>query len=88
MRTDIVPGGRFPDCALPDHTGVHSMDNGYWLWGRPSPHDLWQDLRTATAEIRPDWDLSAPGLREAWTFGDRSPFHGWDRRPGEAVASG
>ena len=29
--------------------------------------------------IRPDWDLSAPGLREAWDAGDLSAFHGWSR---------
>jgi hypothetical protein len=29
-------------------------------------------------EIRSDWDLSAPGLREAWNAGDLSAFHGWD----------
>jgi hypothetical protein len=33
-----------------------------------------------TAAIRPDWDLAAPGLREAWDAGDRSLFHGWDRK--------
>ena len=38
-----------------------------------------QDLRAVTREIRPDWDLSTPGLREAWESGDRSPFHGWNR---------
>ena len=59
---------------------VHTVYNGYWFWGRPSVQDLWQDLRAASAEIRPDWDLSAPGLREAWAAGDRSPFHGWDGR--------
>jgi peroxiredoxin len=59
---------------------IHSIYNGYWFWGRPSVHDLWRDLRAVTREIRPDWDLSAPGLREAWTAGDRSMFHGWDRR--------
>ena len=31
-------------------------------------------------EIRPDWDLSTPGLREAWDAGDLSPFHGWNKR--------
>jgi peroxiredoxin len=60
---------------------VHSVYNGYWFWGRPSVHELWHDLRAATAEVRPDWDLSAPGLREAWAAGDRSSFHGWDRKP-------
>jgi hypothetical protein len=62
---------------------IHSIYNGYWFWGRPSVDDLWRDLRVATSEIRPDWDLSTPGLSEAWDAGDYSPFHGWDRRSGE-----
>jgi len=32
------------------------------------------------SEGRPDWDLSAPGLREAWNAGDYSAFHGWNKR--------
>ena len=58
---------------------IHSVYNGYWFWGRPSVDDLWRDLRAATSEARPDWDLSTPGLRDAWDAGDRTPFHGWDR---------
>jgi peroxiredoxin len=65
---------------------IHSIYNGYWFWGRPSAEDLRRDLREVTREIRPDWDLSAPGLREAWDAGDRSPFHGWDRREAESAA--
>ena len=42
--------------------------------------DLWHDLREVTREIRPDWDLSTPGLREAWDAGDLAPFHGWDKK--------
>jgi peroxiredoxin len=57
---------------------IHSIYNGYWFWGRPSVDDLRHDLRAATREIRPDWDLSAPGLRDAWDGGDRSPFHGFE----------
>jgi peroxiredoxin len=57
---------------------IHSIYNGYWFWGRPSFADLWRDLREASREIRPDWDLDTPGLREAWEKGDRSPFHGFD----------
>jgi hypothetical protein len=60
---------------------VHSIYNGYWYWGRPSIDDLWHDLRDAMRETRPDWDLSKPGLREAWQAGDYSQFHGYDRRP-------
>jgi hypothetical protein len=53
---------------------VHSIFNGYWFWGRPSVDDLWWDLRAATRDIRPDWDLSAPGVREAWAAGDYTSF--------------
>ena len=28
-----------------------------------------------TREIRPDWDLGAPGLRAAWEAGDNSLHH-------------
>jgi peroxiredoxin len=59
---------------------IHSIYNGYWFWGRPSLADLWRDLRAVTSEIRPDWDLSVPGLREAWDAGDFSRFHGWNKR--------
>jgi peroxiredoxin len=67
---------------------IHSVYNGYWFWGRPSIDDLWQDLREATREIRPDWDLSAPGLREAWEAGDRSSFfHDVDLDPSLRTAA-
>ena len=59
---------------------IFSVYNGYWYWGRPSGEDLRRDLREVTREIRPDWDLSAPGLREAWDADDLASFHGWDRR--------
>jgi peroxiredoxin len=67
---------------------IHSVYNGYWFWGRPSLDDLWRDLRAATSEIRPDWDLSTPGLREAWAAGDYSRFHGWDRQSAESSPPG
>ncbi len=52
--------------------GIYSIYNGYWFWGRPSFEDLRRDLREVTREIRPDWDPSTPGLREAWDGGDHS----------------
>ena len=58
---------------------VHTIYNGYWFWGRPSTDDLWLDLRAAGREVRPDWDLSKPGLREAWEAGDKSLFHGFSK---------
>jgi len=59
---------------------VHRVYNGYWFWGRPSVYELWLDLRAVSSEIRPDWDLSKPGLRAKWDAGDLSPFHGWNKR--------
>src|SRR5215813_7445956 len=64
---------------------IHRIYNGYWFWGRPSFYDLWHDLRAVTKEIRPDWGLGTPRLREAWAADDYSFFHGWDRRPVEPL---
>jgi peroxiredoxin len=62
---------------------IHSIYNGYWFWGRPSTVDLWHDLRAVTREIRPDWDLAAPGLRAAWDAGDRTKFHPYRQATGD-----
>jgi peroxiredoxin len=62
---------------------IHSIYNGYWFWGRPSVEDLRRDLREITREIRPDWELTAPGLREAWEGGDKSRHYPY--RPGDYV---
>jgi peroxiredoxin len=51
---------------------IYSLYNGYWYWGRPSIEDLRRDLRQVFSEVRPDWDLSAPGLRAEWDAGDHS----------------
>jgi peroxiredoxin len=61
---------------------IHRIYNGYWFWGRPSIAELWRDLREVGAEIRPDWDLARPGLREAWEAGQLTAFHGWSTRGG------
>ena len=66
---------------------VHTIYNGYWFWGRPSFVDLWHDLRDVMRETRPDWDLSRPGLRDAWDAGDWAPFHGWDKRAAAAQSA-
>ncbi|QIG42045.1 redoxin domain-containing protein [Nocardioides anomalus] len=55
---------------------VHSVYNGYWFWGRPSTDDLWRDLRYITRQIRPDWDITTPGLRQRWDAGDTTQFYG------------
>lgn len=53
---------------------IYRIYNGYWYWGRPSVEDLRGDLRQLFQEIRPDWDITTPGLREAWDRGERERF--------------
>ena len=60
---------------------IHRIYNGYWFWGRPSFDDLRRDLREVFREVRPDWDPSAPGLREAWDAGDRSKHYPYSIGP-------
>jgi peroxiredoxin len=68
---------------------IHSIYNGYWYWGRPSVEDLRRDLREVSREVRPDWDITAPGMREAWEAGDRSSFfHDVDLDPSLRGAAG
>jgi peroxiredoxin len=59
---------------------VHRIYEGYWYWGRPSNEDLRRDLREVTRRIRPDWDLTVPGLREAWDRGERERFYPYKPR--------
>ncbi len=54
---------------------IHSIYNGYWFWGRPSVEDLRRDLREVTMEIRPDWNISAAGMREEWDAHNKRRFY-------------
>jgi len=67
---------------LTDPARKVQKDNGYWFWGRPSPDELWRDLREVSRHIRPDWDLSAPELRANWN-GDKTMHYPYVRE--EAV---
>lgn len=55
--TDTVHDPYLPMVLIcdPDLT-VRRVYDGYWMWGRPSLHELWADLRAATAATRPDWE--------------------------------
>jgi peroxiredoxin len=53
---------------------IFKVYNGYWYWGRPSVEELRLDLRALLKKIRPDFDLSVPGVREAWERGEREMF--------------
>ena len=66
---------------------IAAIYNGYWYWGRPSNDDLRRDLRDVTRRIRPDWDLGAAGLREAWLQGERDQFSPYGRSMREVLAA-
>jgi len=53
---------------------IYKIYNGYFFWGRPSNEDLWRDLREIFRK-RPDYDPTAPGLRENWEEGDKSKHY-------------
>lgn len=44
---------------------------GYWFWGRPSPYDLWADLRDLHERIKADFDPTLPEARAAWAAAAR-----------------
>jgi peroxiredoxin len=45
---------------------IHKVYVGFWYWGRPSPYDLWADLRDLRREINADFDPTVPAVRTAW----------------------
>lgn len=53
---------------------ISALYNGYWYWGRPTVEELHRDLREVMRNLRPDFDLGTPGLREAWDRGEREQF--------------
>jgi peroxiredoxin len=53
---------------------IAALYNGYWYWGRPTVEELHRDLREVMRNLRPDFDLGARGLREAWDRGEREQF--------------
>lgn len=61
---------------------------GYWYFGRPSNAELRVDLREVTRRIRPDWDISAPALRDAWERGDKERFWPYGKSLREVLAGG
>ena len=67
---------------------VFSIYNGYWYWGRPSNDDLRRDLREVTRLLRPDWDITAPGLRARWDAGSRDDFWPYGRSIREVLEGG
>jgi peroxiredoxin len=73
--TDFIHKPMIPHTVVlePDLV-VNKIYNGYWYFGRPSVEELRQDLRTVLRKCRPDWDITAPGLKAAWEAGEKDRF--------------
>ena len=54
---------------------IHSIYDGYWYWGRPSTAELHADLREVTRQIRPDWKIDTPEMRQKWEAGEKDGFY-------------
>lgn len=54
---------------------IHKIYNGYWYWGRPSTAELHADLRDVTRQIRPDWKIDTPEMRQKWEAGEKDGFY-------------
>jgi peroxiredoxin len=53
---------------------LYKVYNGYWFWGRPTPHELHLDVRAVSEKIRPDWRIDTPEVRAAWERGEKDRF--------------
>jgi peroxiredoxin len=54
---------------------VYKIYSGYWFLGRPTNEELRQDLRVVTQKCRPDWDISTPDMKAAWSRGEKDHFY-------------
>ena len=54
---------------------IYKVYVGYWFFGRPTLEELRQDLRAVIVKCRPDWDITAPELKEAWAQGRKELFY-------------
>lgn len=65
---------------------IFKIYNGYWYWGRPTTHELHLDLRTVTANIRPDYQIDTPDLRTMWERGEKQDFFPYGKPMTEVLA--
>lgn len=74
--TDPVHNPMIPHVVvLEPRLVIHKIYNGYWFFGRPTVEELRQDLRAVSMNCRPDWDITAPGLKALWDQGRKEHFY-------------
>ncbi|MGH9745951.1 MAG: peroxiredoxin family protein [Candidatus Acidiferrales bacterium] len=54
---------------------IYKIYVGYWFFGRPTNEELRQDLRAVLKKCRPDWDITSPELKAAWSQGEKNRFY-------------
>jgi peroxiredoxin len=54
---------------------IYKIYMGYWFFGRPTMEELRQDLRAVIKKCRPDWDITTPDLKAAWSRNEKTRFY-------------
>ena len=65
---------------------IYKIYNGYWFFGRPTVEELRHDLRAILQSCRPDWDITRPELKAAWSRGDRARFYPYEKTYAQVFA--
>ena len=65
---------------------VHKVYDGYWFFGRPTAEELRLDLRAVLKRCRPDWDITGPEWRAAWTRGEKAKFFPYGKTRAQVLA--
>lgn len=54
---------------------VYKIYMGYWFFGRPTIEELRQDIRAVLMKCRPDWDITKPEFKSAWSQERKEMFY-------------
>ena len=65
---------------------IFKVYNGYWFWGRPTTDELHRDLREVSMEVRPDWKIDTPEMREKWERGQKDAFYPYGQSTKQVLA--
>ncbi|HEY6803234.1 MAG TPA: redoxin domain-containing protein [Pyrinomonadaceae bacterium] len=65
---------------------IYKIYMGYWFFGRPTVEELRQDLRAVIKKCRPDWDITAPAMKEAWQQGRKDLFYPYGKSLADVIA--
>jgi len=67
---------------------VYKIYEGYWFFARPTIEELRHDLRAVLKKCRPDWDITDPALKAAWSRGEKNRFYPYGKTYAQVFSSG